>query len=150
MNATEQAEEDALEPIRALPIMQLLPEQVRELLIGSFEAGKMEFKPALLEIRPFAQRLVEEILSATKRKCPIEFLLTGIPTTVHVDERLLRHIFTNLLTNAVKYSDPERAVQLEIAGVNADIVCTICDQGIGIPEADLEWLFHAFHRGFDW
>jgi PAS domain S-box-containing protein len=117
------------------------------LLIGSFEAGKMEFKPALLELRPFVQRLVDEILSATKRKCPIEFLLTGIPTMVSADERLLRHIFTNLLTNAVKYSDPERPVRFEIARVNADIVCTICDHGIGIPDADLEWLFNAFHRG---
>jgi signal transduction histidine kinase len=27
------------------------------------------------------------------------------------------------------------------------MVCAICDQGIGIPEADHEWLFTAFHRG---
>ena len=27
------------------------------------------------------------------------------------------------------------------------MVCAICDQGIGIPEADQEWLFSAFHRG---
>jgi signal transduction histidine kinase len=27
------------------------------------------------------------------------------------------------------------------------MVCTICDQGIGIPKADQEWLFSAFHRG---
>jgi PAS domain S-box-containing protein len=117
------------------------------LLIGSFEAGKMEFKPGLLEIRPFVQRLVDEILAATKRRCPIEFLLTGMPEMVYADERLLRHIFTNLLTNAVKYSDPGRPVQLGIAGVSTEIVCTICDHGIGIPEADLEWLFNAFHRG---
>ena len=107
----------------------------------------MEFRPGPLEIRPFVQRLVDEVLSVTKRKCPIESLLTDIPTIVYADERLLRHIFTNLLTNAVKYSDPERAVQFEIVGADTGIVCTICDQGIGIPEADLEWLFNAFHRG---
>jgi signal transduction histidine kinase len=66
---------------------------------------------------------------------------------VYADERLLRHIFTNLLTNAIKYSDPERLIKFEIAGVNTDLVCTICDHGIGIPEADIEWLFNAFHRG---
>jgi signal transduction histidine kinase len=90
---------------------------------------------------------VDEVLSATNRRCPIEFLLAEIPTEVQADERLLRHIFTNLLTNAVKYSDSGRVVQFEIVCTTADIVCSIRDRGIGIPEADREWLFNAFHRG---
>jgi PAS domain S-box-containing protein len=146
---------DQLEPAEREDHLQSIRKNTRRmaalmeetLLIGSFEAGKMEFRPGPLEFRPFLQRLVDEVLSATKRKCPIESLLTGIPTMVYADERLLRHIFTNLLTNAVKYSDPERAVQFEIVDAETDIVCTIRDHGIGIPEADLEWLFNAFHRG---
>jgi signal transduction histidine kinase len=47
----------------------------------------------------------------------------------------------------VKYSHAGLPVRLEIARVDADMVCAIQDQGIGIPEADLEWLFNAFHRG---
>ena len=117
------------------------------LLIGSFDAGQIEFKPTLVELRIFLARLVDEVLSATKRRCPIEFLLIAMPTKVQADERLLRHIFTNLLTNAVKYSDAGQAVRFEIGRTGPDIVCLICDQGIGIPEADLEWLFSAFHRG---
>ena len=38
-------------------------------------------------------------------------------------------------------------VRFEIERAGEDIVCSICDQGIGIPEADREWLFNAFHRG---
>ena len=41
--------------------------------------------------------------------------------------------FTNLLTNAVKYSDPGRVVGFEIGCVGAELVCVISDQGIGIP-----------------
>jgi PAS domain S-box-containing protein len=117
------------------------------LLIGSFEAGKMEFKPMLLELRTFTRRLVDEVLSATKQRCPIELLLPEKPTKVQADERLLRHIFTNLLTNAIKYSDAGSAVQFEVVSASTDIVCAICDQGIGIPEADHEWLFNTFQRG---
>jgi len=117
------------------------------LLIGSFDAGRMQLKPAPLELRTFVPRLVDEVLSATKRQCPIEFSLAEMPTKVVADERLLRHIFTNLLTNAVKYSHAGRVVQFEIVCAGADIVCTVHDQGIGIPEADREWLFNAFHRG---
>jgi PAS domain S-box-containing protein len=146
---------DHLEPAERKEHLQSILKNTRRmavlmeetLLFGSFDAGKMEFKPTLLELRTFLRRLVDEVLSATNRRCPIEFLLAEIPTEVQADERLLRHIFTNLLTNAVKYSDSGRVVQFEIVCTTADIVCSIRDRGIGIPEADREWLFNAFHRG---
>jgi PAS domain S-box-containing protein len=117
------------------------------LLIGSFDAGKMEFKPAALDLRTFVRGLVDEVLAATSRQCPIELSVSELPAEIQADERLLRHIFTNLLTNAVKYSDAGRAVRFEIGRVGAEVVCAIRDQGIGIPEADRQWLFSAFHRG---
>ena len=117
------------------------------LLIGSLDAGKMEFMAEALDLRTFARRLVDEVLSATDRRCPIELSLKKIPAEIQADERLLRHVFTNLLTNAVKYSDAGRVVRFEVGSDEAEIVCAIRDQGIGIPEADREWLFNAFHRG---
>ena len=109
--------------------------------------GKMEFKPALLDLRTFVRRLVDEVLSATNDRCPIDLLFGEMPSEIQADERLLQHIFTNLLTNGVKYSDAGRTVRLEIGRDGADIICAIRDKGIGIPEADREWLFNAFHRG---
>jgi signal transduction histidine kinase len=117
------------------------------LLIGRFDAGRMEFKPAPLDLSAFARRLVDEVLSVTDRRCPIELVLGVIPPQAQMDERLLRHIFTNLLTNAVKYSEPGRAVRFEFGCDGTDMVAAVRDQGIGIPEADREWLFNAFHRG---
>jgi signal transduction histidine kinase len=117
------------------------------LLIGSLDAGKFDFKPAPLELEIFVRRLMEEVLSATGQRCPIELLLRDVPVEIQGDERLLRHIFTNLLTNAVKYSDPGAVVRLEIGCSGTELICAIFDHGIGIPEADREWLFSAFHRG---
>ena len=79
--------------------------------------------------------------------CPIELSFAELPAEIQADERLLQHIFTNLLTNAVKYSDAGRAVRFEIESAGAEIVCVIKDEGIGIPEADRDWPFNAFHRG---
>ncbi|MBV8351444.1 MAG: GAF domain-containing protein [Verrucomicrobia bacterium] len=117
------------------------------LLLGSLDGGKMRFKPALMELRTFVERLLDEVSSATQQRCPIKLALSETPSEVHADERLLRHIFTNLLTNAIKYSDVGQIVRFEIGCAGAELVCAICDQGIGIPEADQEWLFNAFHRG---
>jgi signal transduction histidine kinase len=41
------------------------------LLMGSFDAGRMEFRPATLELRTFSQALVDEVLSAAGQGCPI-------------------------------------------------------------------------------
>jgi PAS domain S-box-containing protein len=146
---------DQLEPTERKDHLQSIRKNTRRmaglmeevLLLGSLDVGKMQFNPAPLALQTFVERLVDEVLSATDRRCPIKLSLSEIPSEIHADERLLRHIFTNLLTNAIKYSDVGRMVRLEIGCAGAEIVCVIRDQGIGISEADREWLFNAFHRG---
>jgi PAS domain S-box-containing protein len=146
---------DQLEPAERKDHLQSIRKNTRRmaelmeeaLLIGSFDAGKMEFKAVSLDLGTFVRRLVNEVLSATDRRCPIELSLAEVPAEFEADERLLRHIFTNLLTNAVKYSDIGRVVRFELGRDEGEIVCDIRDQGIGIPDADREWLFNAFHRG---
>jgi PAS domain S-box-containing protein len=125
--------------------MARLMEEV--LLLGSLDAAKMELRPKSLELQTFARKLVDEVLWAANRRCSIELSFAEIPAEIQADERLLQHIFTNLLTNAIKYSDADQVVRFEVRCIAAEMVCVICDQGIGIPEADQEWLFNAFHRG---
>jgi PAS domain S-box-containing protein len=117
------------------------------LLIGSFDAGRMEFKPTSLDLRTFVHRLVGEVQSTTGHKCPIKLCLGEIPAEIQADERLLRHIFINLLTNAVKYSYSAQEIRFEIVSNGEQLICSIRDRGIGIPKVDQEWLFNAFHRG---
>jgi PAS domain S-box-containing protein len=117
------------------------------LLLGRFEAGKMDFQPARIDLAGFCRRLVDDSLSATSFKCPILLSLTSLPEQARADERLLRHIFLNLLSNAIKYSEPDQPVRFTVQREDEDAVCSIQDEGIGIPEADFEWLFDAFHRG---
>lgn len=117
------------------------------LLLGRFEAGRMDFQPQLLDLPTLCRRIVEEVAAATDRTCPIRLELAGDLTAARADERLLRHVFTNLLTNAIKYSPPGSPVDFVLSRQNADALCRIRDQGVGIPAEDREWLFRAFHRG---
>lgn len=125
--------------------MSELMEEV--LVLGRLDAGRMDFKPASLDLRGFCGRLVEEVQSATNRVCQIDLTFQDAASAAHCDERLLRHILLNLLTNAVKYSETGRAVEFAVQKEERDAVCEIRDHGIGIPEGDLPWLFNAFHRG---
>jgi len=126
---------DRLEPTERKEHLQSIRKNTRRmaglmeeaLLIGSLDVGKMEFKPTLLELGTFVRRLLDEVQSATDRRCPIKFFVAEMPVLVQADQRLLRHIFTNLLTNAVKYSYAGRVVQFEIVRAGVAIVCTIRD-----------------------
>jgi len=117
------------------------------LFLSRLDAGKLDFQPAALDLNNFCRRVVDEVLSATSRRCAIELSLNSIPGEARADERLLGHIFTNLLSNAVKYSEPGATVHFVVERKGSDAVCVIRDQGIGIPEEDQQQLFKAFHRG---
>jgi PAS domain S-box-containing protein len=117
------------------------------LVLSRLDAGKLEFQPAPMDMRAFCRRVVDEVLSATNRRCVIDLVLDGVPPEAKADEQLLVHIFTNLLSNAVKYSEPGETVWFTVARNGRDAVCTVRDPGIGISEDDKAQLFKAFHRG---
>jgi two-component system phosphate regulon sensor histidine kinase PhoR len=63
-----------------------------------------------------------------------------------VDPVLLEQAVVNLLDNAVKYSDPEKTVQIRAQAVDYEIQIQVQDHGIGIEEKHLPRLFERFYR----
>jgi len=116
------------------------------LLFSKAEAGRMEFNPVELDLKAFCTQLVDELLSATNRRCPIE-LSADIAEPARGDEGLLRHVFSNLVTNAVKYSSPGTPVKFCVSRDGGNAVFIVQDRGMGIPEVDRKRLFTPFYRG---
>jgi K+-sensing histidine kinase KdpD len=82
----------------------------------------------------------------------VELRITSPLPTITVDVARLELILVNLVSNAIKYSDPEKSVRLvEIASVPDDRsgFCTVSihDNGVGIAESDLRSIFARFYRG---
>jgi signal transduction histidine kinase len=117
------------------------------LILSRLDAGKLDFQPTALALDGFCRRVVDEVQSASGAGDLIDLSLTSIPSVIHADERLLGHIFTNLLSNALKYSAAGTKVRFSIERQAHQAVCTIKDQGIGISAEDQQQLFKAFHRG---
>jgi signal transduction histidine kinase len=116
------------------------------LLLGRTEAGKMEFKPVPIDLASFCQSLADEVLSSTDNRCPIHLRFAPIPPAC-ADQGLLRHILTNLLTNAVKYSTAGALIEFTLDRHGDNAIFRVHDHGIGIPLVDQKQLFNAFHRG---
>ncbi|HAJ64701.1 MAG TPA: hypothetical protein DCP31_40255 [Cyanobacteria bacterium UBA8543] len=64
----------------------------------------------------------------------------------NMDEKLLRQILTNLISNAVKYSPSDSTIKFNLTCLNDKAIFKIQDQGIGIPLEDQTRLFESFHR----
>jgi signal transduction histidine kinase len=143
---TEKRTEHLAEIVQSTTRMKDLMEEV--LLLSRVDSGRMECKPALLDLRSLAQRVCAELESSTERRCPIHFeehALDDAPA--RVDERLLTIVLSNLLSNAVKYSPAGLPVQLSIRRAPQEVIFEISDHGMGIPEVDQQYLFSTFHRG---
>lgn len=117
------------------------------LLLSRVESARYDVQPRETSLAEFCQRLADEMASATRERCPIQLRLGPLPDTARCDEALLRHIFNNLLTNAVKYSPPGHLVELGVERSGAQAVFTVRDHGLGIPAEDQARLFQAFTRG---
>jgi len=62
------------------------------------------------------------------------------------DPVLIAQVVENLLSNAMKYSDPASPVTLQLRSEGQALYCSVTDQGIGIPEEDQPRIFERFHR----
>ena len=115
------------------------------LLLSKNEAGKLQYKPAELNLEKFCCELVENFQIANSQH-QIIFSCQGDGTSVEMDEVLLQHIFTNLLSNAIKYSPPCGNVWLNLNCDNDIGTFEVIDQGIGIPLSEQQHLFETFRR----
>lgn len=115
------------------------------LLIGKAEAGRIEFKPLLLDLTKFCNELVDEIQISNRDRQIVFDNQFNLPYA-YLDEKLLRHILSNLLANAVKYSPQGSAVKFDLTCDGQTLTFRVRDAGIGIPTADLPNLFDSFHR----
>jgi signal transduction histidine kinase len=116
------------------------------LTIGKIEAGKLEFDPEPLDLVQTCEDILSEVQMSIGSAHKFDFTVTGVCEMQMMDSKLIRHILTNLLSNATKYSPDGSTVTIELGCDDGQIVLRVQDQGIGIPVEDQPRLFEAFHR----
>lgn len=115
------------------------------LAFSQFEAGSMRFQPLNFNFSNFLKETVENFqLMHADRTINLE--ITGEMDKFHADQYLCDHIFTNLISNALKYSEPQFAVSIKAARVADAIEISVSDSGIGMSNEDVQKLFTKFFR----
>jgi signal transduction histidine kinase len=117
-------------------------------LIGKSDSGQLAYQPHILNLENLCFELVKQAqLSAQEKQLNLIFTSSEPCLEFLGDATLLKHIISNLLNNAIKYSIPQGTVQFELIKQEKTVILKFQDQGIGITEKDQKQLFQPFHRG---
>lgn len=126
--------------------------------ISKMEAGGMDFdlqKSDLLEVVMRAKEELGEL--ARKKSLSLEVMRPDIDTVAHVDQDRLLQVIRNLLSNAIKFSPEGKEIWVSFTSASlpvgrrsndrtevSAITVSVADQGVGIPEDELETVFDKF------
>lgn len=100
-----------------------------------------------VKLKSFTEKITDELNSFDEYKNRIiakNFIYQDI---VILDEFLVEHALSNILNNALKYSDFSTQVQFNTYQFSEYILFVITDQGIGLEQEETNKIFNAFYRG---
>ncbi|MEH2045396.1 hybrid sensor histidine kinase/response regulator [Nostoc sp.] len=116
------------------------------LFLSKTEAAKLEYKPTLLNLENFCSELTGICQLNAGSKHSIIFTFQGESAQAQMDEDLLNCIFTNLISNAIKYSPENDTIWFDLICKDRLAIFQIRDRGMGIPLKDQTHLFQTFYR----
>ncbi|MGC4072477.1 MAG: PAS domain S-box protein [Nibricoccus sp.] len=145
---------DRLEPAQRQEQLQNIRVSTRNLatlleevlFLGKTDSGMVVLQPEAIDLKKWLTTVTAEVITSLGAERVVNISTDAVSGPVLLDERLLRHVMNNLISNALKYSTLDRPVG--IAGRSDDrwIELSVRDHGIGIPAADREKLFQMFQR----
>ena len=118
--------------------------------ISRIEAGRLELARNEIRLADFLDQLVDMFrFQAEAKGLAFRFTRpTRLPEVVVTDEKRLRQVLVNLISNAIKFTD-RGSVHLDLAMRSEIATFTVTDTGRGIPETELGRIFEPFERGRD-
>lgn len=116
------------------------------LILSRADAGKVEVIKDPVNLKALFADIVEEADVGDKKKHRFAFECFGNRETFSTDKKLLHHILSNFLSNAIRYSPEGSAIHLGLHLEERQFWFEVSDQGIGIPEQDQQHLFEPFYR----
>lgn len=115
------------------------------LTVHQSETGTQDLNPQILNLIALCQSVISD-LETTAHNITFDFEFTETCKSVRLDEKYVRLIVTNILSNAVKYSSSGGEVKVQLDCDIEHILFSVTDKGIGIPESVQPHIFEPFYR----
>ena len=111
------------------------------------ESGRVTLSFANLDLCRFGADTVRDLAPlASDRGLELSVSVASKPIYVFADAGRLQQVMHNLLENALRYTEPGGQIGVQVAAAPGEALLSVSDTGIGIPEADLPYVFERFFR----
>lgn len=117
------------------------------LTLSKFDNNKTEWEKTEFDLGELVKHAQENLqIEMDKKKQKVECFVTANVPTVYADKDGIERVVLNILSNSIKYTGEGGTIKIYVGFVYNDAYIKVIDNGIGIPEEDLNRIFERFYR----
>ena len=117
------------------------------LMLSKMDADRLELEMRRIPVGPFVESCIETSTPrASEKDLKLLVNLADRVPDIAGDRRRLTEVLQNLLDNAIQYTPAGGQIMVSAGAKNSEVVFTVSDTGIGIPQADQPRIFERFYR----
>jgi signal transduction histidine kinase len=113
--------------------------------LAQIENENLNLRKTRIDLKGLAQTVVGTFESEAAKKA-VSIFVDGGESFVYADKDRIHQVLANLLSNAVKYTPENGHVRVEVKDTPEGGVFTVEDDGVGISEEELPFIFERFYR----
>jgi len=116
--------------------------------VSRLESKALKINKYLIRVDVIARKALDDLsrLAGLKEQT-VSLTIEGELPEVEGDDRRIKQVFNNLLTNAIKYTPKKGKIDVIITDETEDIRVSIIDNGIGVAKKDQQRIFEKFYTG---
>lgn len=115
--------------------------------VSKLEAGKLELSKESYRLNDQIAEIVNNLQTTTDKHIIRLLMPEKFDSIIHADKEKMRHVFVNLIENAIKYSPAGGKIDVGYKDDDFSIQVSVTDEGVGISPEDVEHIFQRFYRG---
>lgn len=117
------------------------------LTLSRFDNNQVLQEKVKFDLGSLVKQCQEKVqIEIDKKKHKVECFVTAEVPNVYADKEGIERVVLNILTNSIKYTPDGGNIKIYVGFVYNDAYIKVIDNGLGIPEEDLNRIFERFYR----